>query len=131
MPCPYDSGKQRKVSFYYRQVKRKPPATPSGPLDCKDKHVEAMPISLSSAEEREITQSLRIVPQSIMPQSAKNGIKGNLNDGNENNSSGSGGGEVKRRVVIIRVLLQWCHRPELEIGKRRGGDELRWRRVGG
>ena len=102
MPCPYGSGKQRKVSFYYRQVKRKPPATPSGPLDCKDKHVEAMPISLSSAEEREITQSLRIVPQSIMPQSAKNGIKGNLNDGNENNSSGSGGGEVKRRVVIVK-----------------------------
>ena len=27
-----------------------------------------------------------------MPQSAKNGIKGNLNDGNENNASGSGGG---------------------------------------
>ena len=51
-----------------------------------------MPISLSTAEEREMTQSLRIVPQSIMPQSAKNGIKGNLNDGNENNASGSGEG---------------------------------------
>ncbi len=70
----------------------KPPAAPSGPHHCKDKHVEAGPIRLSTAEEPEMTQSLRIVPQSIMPQSAKNGIKGNLNDGNENNASGSGEG---------------------------------------
>jgi len=90
--CPYDSGQRRRVSYFYRQVAGKPPSAPSGPHHCKDKHVEAMPISLSTAEEREMTQSLRIVPQSIMPQSAKNGIKGNLNDGNENNASGSGGG---------------------------------------
>ncbi len=51
-----------------------------------------MPISLSTAEEREMTQSLRIVAQSIIPQSAENGIKGNRKDGNENNPSGSGGG---------------------------------------
>ncbi len=65
--CPYDSGQRRRVSYFYRQVAGKPPSAPSGPHHWKDKHVEAMPIRLSTAEEREMTQSLRIVPQSIMP----------------------------------------------------------------
>jgi hypothetical protein len=63
-------------------VNGKPPAAPSGPHDCKDKHVRPRPIRLSTAE-RDVTPPLSIAPQSIMPQSAKNGIEGNLNDGNE------------------------------------------------
>jgi hypothetical protein len=55
--CPYDSGQRRTVSYFYRQVAGKPPAAPSGPHDCKDVHVRARPIRLSTAE-HEVTQSL-------------------------------------------------------------------------
>ena len=91
MLCPYDSGKRRRVSYFYRQVAGKPPAAPSGPHDCNDEHVRPRPLSLSTAE-HEMTPPLRIVQQSVMPQSTNHRIKGNPNDGNDNKASGSGGG---------------------------------------
>ena len=53
MPCLY-KGKKRKVFFYYRQVAGKPPASPSGPHDCKDVHIRAGPMRLSTAEQEEL-----------------------------------------------------------------------------
>ena len=54
MPCPYHLGQRRKVSFYYRQVAGKPPASPLGPHDCKDVHVRVRPIRLSTVEQEEL-----------------------------------------------------------------------------
>ena len=113
MPCPYHSGQRRKVSFYYRQVKGKPPASPSGPHDCEDVHVRARPIRLSTAE-RAVTQPLSVLPQSTDQQCPDNhridhgGNEYNANDDghNGNNTGGSGGGGGKMRVVVIRPLLQ-------------------------
>jgi hypothetical protein len=79
MLCPYDSGKRRRVSYFYRQVAGKPPAAPSGPHDCKDVHVRDRPIRLSTAE-REVTQSLTITN---MPQSTDH-RPNNDNDDNDN-----------------------------------------------
>ena len=107
--CPYDSGQQRRVSYFYRQVAGKPPAAPKRPHDCKDVHVRDWPIRLSTAE-CEVTRPLSIMPQSTdhCPSNlSDHGNEVNRNGGNENNAGGSRGGEVKRRVVVIRVLLQW------------------------
>ena len=109
MPCPYDSGKRREVSFYYRQVAGKPPTAPLGPHDCEDVHVRARPIRLSTAE-REVTRPLSIMPQSTdqRPNNRSDyGNKDNPNEGNKNSAGGNEGGEVKRRSVVIQVLLQW------------------------
>ena len=104
--CPYDSGQRRDVSYFYRQVDGKPPAAPSGPHNCKDVHVRARPIRLSTAE-RDVTR-----PLSIMPQSTDHGIEGNQNDGNENNacSNGGGGGEEEGGDNLGPIAVVTPHR---------------------
>jgi len=97
MPCLYE-GKKRKVFFYYRQVKGKPPASPSGPHDCEDVHVRARPIRLSTAE-RAVTQPLSVLPQSTDQQCPENhridhgeNEENSNDDGrNENNTGGNRG----------------------------------------
>ena len=98
LSCPYNLGQWRRVSFYYRQVKGKPPAAPSGPHDCEDVHVRARPIRLSTAE-RAVTQPLSVLSQSTVqcPENHRidhGGNEDNSNDNghNENNTGGNGGG---------------------------------------
>jgi hypothetical protein len=82
------------VTFFNRQVAGKPPAAPSGPHDCKDVHVRAGPIRLSTAE-REVTLPLSILLQSTDQRPNNRSDHGNTdnpNDGNENNAGGNGRG---------------------------------------
>ena len=97
--CPYNLGQRRRVSFYYRQVKGKPPAAPSGPHDCEDVHVRPRPIRLSTAE-CAVTQPLSILPRSTDQQCpekhridhGENKENSNDNGRNENNTGGNRGG---------------------------------------
>ncbi len=84
MPCPYDSGKRKKVSFYYRQVAGKPPPAPSGPLDCEDGHVRVRPIRLSAAEREES------LPLSNLPESNALSIKRNARDNKDDSDDDDG-----------------------------------------
>jgi hypothetical protein len=83
------------VSFYYRQVKEKSPATPLGPHDCEDLHVRARSVRLSTSE-HEVTQALSILrPQSTDQRPNKHGDDGkggNQNDSDKNNTGNNGGG---------------------------------------
>ncbi len=51
MPCLYE-GKRGRLFFYYRHVTGKPPASPSGPHDCKDVHIRVRPLGYQRRNER-------------------------------------------------------------------------------
>jgi hypothetical protein len=93
MSCPYNSGKQGKVFFYYWQVSGKPLAAPSGPHDCEDVHVRVRPIRLSTTKQEDSLPLPNLLQSTANHRAHARDNKENCNGGNY--IDGKGGGDGK------------------------------------